>query len=131
MRSALCSVVLLGVCAPCVWGNVRGDELPGTEVKPPVYLSGAADLDRLRASNPDHYARAQRIIAAADHLCPPGRGEFRYATLNARDLRCARMLLRTSNPPKWQMSFRLDDTRYIATVIVTDDPPRLVHADNP
>jgi hypothetical protein len=35
------------------------------------------------------------------------------------------MLLLTSNPPQWRISFRLDDTRYAASVFVTDDPPWL------
>ncbi len=126
MRSALCSVVL------CLLGTVPawGEAVPAQPLKPPIYLSGAADLDRLRAANPDHYARAERILAAADRLCRPGRGEIQFAVFNVRDLQCSRMLLKTSNPPKFQLSFRLDETRYIATVTVTDSPPRLVHADD-
>jgi hypothetical protein len=38
------------------------------------------------------------------------------------------MLLRTSNPAKREITFRLDDTKYIALVAMTDDPPRLVAA---
>jgi hypothetical protein len=91
-----------------------------------VYLDGAADLAQLRATNPSHYARAQRVLGAAGELCRPGPGDVSFARLDARDVSCARMLLKTSNPPKRQISFTLDDTRYIALVVVTDDPPRLV-----
>lgn len=45
--------------------------------------------------------------------------------VGAQDLKCADSLLGTSNPPKWEITFRLDDTRYVALVVITDDPPRL------
>jgi hypothetical protein len=34
----------------------------------------------------------------------------------------------TSNPPRWRMTFTLDDTRYVALVVITDDAPRLTPA---
>jgi hypothetical protein len=36
--------------------------------------------------------------------------------------------VKTSNPPKREISFRLDDTRYVALVTLTEDPPKLVAA---
>jgi hypothetical protein len=93
-----------------------------------VYLSGDHDLQWLRRSKPDHYARAERILAAANHLCRPGLPQTEFAAASARDVRCAAMLLRTSNPPQFSLSFTLDDTRYIALVTVTDDPPRAIPA---
>lgn len=95
---------------------------------PPVYLYGQADLDRLHATNPDHYARAERLMAAANELCRPQPGEVSYVKFAARDISCSDLLLKTSNPPKRQISFTLDDTRYIALVAVTDDPPRVMPA---
>jgi hypothetical protein len=92
-----------------------------------VYLD-AATLSELRATNPVHYARAQKIIDAANQLCRPTAGEVEYAKFDAKDISCLRSLLRTSNPPKRQISFRLGDTRYIALVTLTDDPPKLVAA---
>ena len=93
-----------------------------------VYLYGQADLDRLRATNPGHYARAERIMAAANELCRPQAGDVTYAKFDAQDIYCADMLLKTSNPPQRQISFTLDATRYIALVAVTDDPPRVMPA---
>jgi hypothetical protein len=93
-----------------------------------VYLDGGAALAQLRATNPNHYARAQRILGAASELCRPRPEDVTFARFDARGVYCARMLLKTSNPPKRQLSFTLDDTRYIALVVVTDDPPRLVPA---
>lgn len=91
-----------------------------------VYLYGQSDLDRLRTSNPRHYARAERIMAAANALCRPKPGDVSYVQFDARDISCIDMLLKTSNPPRRQISFTLDDTRYIALVVISDDPARLV-----
>jgi hypothetical protein len=93
-----------------------------------IYLWGPGDLARLRASNPGHYARAERILAAADRLCRPGPGRLELTAAGARDVRCYGLLLRTSNPPKLEVDFTLDDTRYSALITITDDPPRVVPA---
>ena len=93
-----------------------------------IYLDGPASFADLRAANPIHYQRALKIIDAANELCRPKAGELEYAKFDAKNISCAHSLLRTSNPPKRQLSFRLDDTQYIALVTVTDDPPKLVAA---
>jgi hypothetical protein len=93
-----------------------------------VYLDGPASLAKLRAANPIHYQRALKIIDAANELCRPKAGELEYARFDAKHISCARALLKTSNPPKRQLSFRLDATQYIALVTVTDDPAKLVAA---
>ena len=93
-----------------------------------VYLYGQSDLNRLRETNPGHYARAERIMAAANELCRPKPGAISYAKFDARDISCIEMLVKTSNPPKRQISFTLDDTHHIALVVITDDPARLVQA---
>ena len=88
-----------------------------------VYLDARA-LEELRSRNPDHYARATRILAAANHLCRPQLPEATLAELRVQDFSCVPMLLLTSLPPQREIGFRLDHTRYIARVYVTDDPPR-------
>ncbi len=93
-----------------------------------VYLWGPVELARLRASNPDHYARAEKILAAADRLCRPGPGRLQFAEAGGKDVGCFGMLLRTSNPPKLEIDFTLDDTRYSALITITDDAPRLIPA---
>jgi hypothetical protein len=67
-------------------------------------------------------------MAAANELCRPQPAEVSYVKHGARAVSCSDMLLRTSNPAKRQISFQLDDTRYIALVSLTDDPPRVVLA---
>jgi len=93
-----------------------------------IHLNDAAELAQLRATNPDHYVRAERILAAANRLCHPGAERVQPARFGARELACDRMLLKTSNPPKRYITFTLDQTRYAALVTVTDDPPKLIAA---
>ncbi len=91
-----------------------------------VHLDGPADLARLRHSNPGHYRQAVQIIDSARELCKSHAGEVEYT--KAKNVSCSQMLLRTSNPAKRQISFRLDSTDYVALVTMTEDPPRLVAA---
>ena len=107
-------------------GTVAAGDIPAQVFHETVYLD-ARGLEQLRETNPDHYARARRILAAANHLCRPHAREVYFARLGrlgVRDLSCAPLLLLTSNPPQWRIGFRLDRTRYVASVFVTDDPPR-------
>jgi hypothetical protein len=123
--------LVLGMAVACVsgfWvagGGVAQASEPGAAV---VYLDGPAALAKLRAANPIHYQRATKIIESANTLCRPDAGEVEYAKFDARNITCARMLLKTSNPPKRELSFRLDETQYVALVTVTDDPPKFVAA---
>lgn len=117
-------LALIGTCAAAA---IADEAQLTTPPERTVYLNGPSDLAQLRRLNPAHYARAERILAAANHLCRPGPGQLQEAA-DARDLTCNGSLLRTSNPPKWQITFRLDDTRYVALVTVTDDPPRATPA---
>jgi hypothetical protein len=120
MRPTLLILALAGGCAAVL----ADDAQLTTPARQTVYLEGPSDLARLREVNPAHYARAQRVLAAANQLCRPGPGQLRDV-VGAKELKCADSLLRTSNPPKWEITFRLDDTRYVALVVITDDPPRL------
>jgi hypothetical protein len=126
---------LPGVVAACALGvlplagaNAVADESASGVSYPTVVYLDDATLAKLRTTNPNHYARAQKIFAAARELCKPGPPEVTFAKSDARDVSCSKMLLRTSNPPKREITFRLDDTRYIALVAMTEDPPRLVNA---
>ena len=96
------------------------------EIRPPVRLNTPEDLANLRATNPDHYARAQRVIAAANVLCPPGRPQLQSTELHSGNLSCGQVFL-TSNPPKREITFKLDSIKYVALVTITADPPKPVH----
>lgn len=121
MRNALLSIGLMAMTAASTHVAVAFPEIT-------VYLNSPKDLAQLRATNPDHYARAEQIMAAANELCRPQSGTTVFTKSKARDISCRDMLLRTSNPPKRQINFTLDNTRYVALVSITDNPPRAVSA---
>jgi len=111
------------VCSASVcWAD---EPVAAVVFKPPVHLGSASDLARLRKTNPGHYARAVRLINNANTLCSPGAPKVQNA--DGRNISCA-MLLLTSNPPKRELSFTLDDTPYVAMVTVTADRPHLTDA---
>jgi hypothetical protein len=111
--------------APAKDAGAAGETVPSGNV---VYLDEAA-LARLRITNPNHYVRARKVMDAANELCKPGPAELTFTQAGARQVACKRVLLKTSNPPKREISFRLDQTRYVAVVVITDDPARLVNAN--
>lgn len=86
-----------------------------------VYLNNVV-LEALQQSNPRHYAQARQIMAAGAELCRPGAPQvFRIEKLP--ETSCSNAVLKTSNPPKREISFVLDDTRYIALVTMKDSAP--------
>jgi hypothetical protein len=121
MRTMVSAIAVNLLCA-CL--AVAGED---GAIRTPIHLDTPQDLAQLRATNLDHYARALRIIAAADRLCRPGVPQVQEAKLKARDVGCAQMLF-ASNPPMRRLSFTLDDTSYLALVTIRDDPPHLLKA---
>jgi len=120
-------IVLADAAAGAATAPEADAAVPSVNLPQAVYLDAPA-LEWLRKTNPSHYARVQRILAAANYLCRPRVPDVYLATFDVQDLSCFPMLLLTSNPPQWRIRFRLDDTRYVATVWVTDDPPRALPA---
>ncbi|MGN6453107.1 MAG: hypothetical protein ACTHL7_08585 [Steroidobacteraceae bacterium] len=117
------SLAVLMCSASVCWAEAPADT---GLLAAPIHLDSAADLEQLRKTNPDHYARALRLMNRAGELCKPGAPKLQNA--DGRDISCA-MLLLTSNPPKRQFSFTLDHTHYAAIVTITADRPQLMHAD--
>lgn len=123
MRNRVLAVSAVFLCsASASWGAGPVDP---AELRSPVHLDSPADLAQLRERNPEHYARAVRLLAAANRLCKPGQPKLQNA--DGRDISCALLLL-TSNPPKRALSFTLDTTRYVAIVTLTSDRPELLPA---
>ena len=79
-------------------------------------------LEELKKSNPRHYTEAQKVLAASDELCAPGAMEV-WKVLRLPPAHCAGEFLRTSYPPKREVTFTIDDIRYIALVTVKDARP--------
>ena len=116
---ALGTALLFATC-------VLADDFKSVPARPTVFLSGPTSLSALRKSNPNHYARAERIMAAANELCQPGPPHIDYARFDAREISCASAVFKTSNPPKKSIEFTLDDTHYIALVTLTDFAPQAI-----
>jgi hypothetical protein len=116
----LISIVALLTAATLAAAVAQADDpAPAARVTPPtVYLRGELDLEKLKEANPDHYARAQRIMADAEEICKPGPNELRYVA--AENVRCQGMVLKTSYPAKREIGFTLDSVRYVALVVVKD-----------
>jgi hypothetical protein len=89
-----------------------------TPTKRTVYLNRVV-LEELKKSNPGHYAQAQRVMAEASALCAPN-GARLWQALDIPQGNCSNMTLKTSYPPKREITFVLDDTMYIALVTVKD-----------
>jgi hypothetical protein len=118
------TTTLASLVAMIAGGATLAEEAPQTppqRTPPPfVYLYGNSSLNELRATNPNHYARAERILSAADELCKPGPDQVYFARFEATQIYCEQMLLKTSYPPKRKISFILDDVTYVALVSIRD-----------
>ena len=90
-------------------------------VKRTVYLDNLV-LEDLKKTNPRHYAEAMRVMAASDELCAPGALQM-WQVLQLPPGHCHGEFLKTSYPPKRQISFHLDDTLYIALVTIKEARP--------
>lgn len=116
------TLVAITVAVMASAAALAGDAAPAPASKPKVvHLDGAASLAALAQTNPNHAARAERILAAAGQLCKPGPEKVDYAGFQADNIRCEGAILRTSNPPKREIGFTLDETRYVALVTVPVD----------
>jgi hypothetical protein len=101
------------------WGQALSSAaLPSPPTRVWVHLNGVVDLERLRATNLNHYLRAQSILAAANEICQPGPTHSYPARFNGDYPTCQGAFWLTSNPPKKLLEFHLDDVGYIALVSV-------------
>lgn len=105
---ALAGLLVLEAVGPAVAG-------PET-----VDLRDAAALERVREENPAHYAAIRQILAGLAEKPERVEGDWLQATFDAREVELSRMLLKTSNPPRQQLSFTLDTTRYTLHVVRSD-----------
>jgi hypothetical protein len=117
----------------CLW-VVAGSSAVFAEPPKTVHLNRLV-LEELKKTQPDTYAEARRVMAAASELCIPGAAKVVEAReAQARKLpaaTCAGVMLLTSYPPKREISFIIDDTKYVALVTMTAPPPELRGAVDP
>jgi hypothetical protein len=92
----------------------------------PVDLTAPGVLESLRGQRPDHYAKARAILALAKSRPGATTGRLIEARFDAADVQMT--FWRVSDPPKLQVSFTLDDTRYDAQVVPDLPPARALPA---
>lgn len=81
-------------------------------VKAYIDLRAPHALENLRSTNPAHYDKIQKMLVGLEEQPNRVEGDWLQVNFDAHDVDLARMLVKTSNPPKQVLSFRLDDTRY-------------------
>lgn len=117
-------LVLLMLTATALTATAQTTAPSSTQATAPkrtVYLTGMA-LEELKTSNPTHYTRALKVMDEMSKPCPEG--EWQSLPIQQQRLspsKCSAFLLQTSNPPKRQVTFVLDDTLYIANVVMKSD----------
>jgi len=99
--------------------------LAGTFLAPaPVTAGPTIDLDQpgalaaLQRANPAHYAKVRLILAGVARNPDSDVPRWARVGFDARDVSYAPLVL-TSHPAKRRLSFALDDTRYVAVVVLT------------
>ena len=85
-----------------------------------VDLRDASALERLRDSNPAHYAAIRQILSGLAEAPERVEGDWLQTTFDAREVELSRLVLKTSYPPRQRLSFTLDDTRYTLHVVRSD-----------
>jgi hypothetical protein len=115
-------LALLMLTATCLTATAQT-----TAPKRTVYLTGMA-LEELKTSNPTHYAQALKVIDEMSKPCPTGEWQSRPIQQRTSP-QCSAFFLQTSNPPKRQASFVVDDTLYIASVVLKQSDARAWRLD--
>jgi hypothetical protein len=139
-------MALISVIACGAWATLCVAAKPTVvQVDAVVRLDSADALEKLKTSNPKHYAKAIKIIDAASQVCridspwetiPVAHGLVAPAQAQAQakgqpqgkeqpqqtaSASCTWGMWMTSYPPKRELSFTLDHTMYIALVTVPMD----------
>jgi hypothetical protein len=89
-----------------------------------IDLNEPGALERLARENPFHYAMIRRILAGVDEVPEHAVSRWMKSQFNATDVTYSAVLM-TSAPPRKQLSFTLETTRYSAVLTLTPDGARL------
>jgi hypothetical protein len=90
----------------------------------PAVAGTAIDLDQpgalaaLKHANPAHYAKVQLILEGATRNPDSDVPRWARVAFDARDVSYVPIVL-TSHPAKRRLSFALDDTGYVAVIVLT------------
>ena len=85
---------------------------------PTIDLDQPGALATLEQTNPAHYAKVKRILHGITRRPDAEVPRWLRVGFDARDVNYAPIVL-TSLPAQRRLSFALDDTRYVAVVVLT------------
>jgi hypothetical protein len=85
---------------------------------PTVDLDQPGALQALERTNPAHYAKVRLILQGVSRNPDSDVPRWVRAGFDARDVEYLPVVL-TSHPAKRRLSFALDDTRYVAVIVLT------------
>ncbi len=85
-----------------------------------VDLRDSAAVAQLRQSNPAHVAMIERILAGLAEQPDRAEGDWLQTNFDARDVDLSRLVMKTSYPPRQELRFTLDDTRYVLHLVRSD-----------
>jgi hypothetical protein len=85
-----------------------------------VDLRNSRALAELQQSNPAHFEKITQILSGLE--AQPDRAEADWLQTNfaASEVELSRLLIKTSNPPKQTLRFRLDNVRYTMHLVRSD-----------
>jgi hypothetical protein len=85
-------------------------------------------LEQLQRENPAHFAKIEQIVEGLRREPERAESDWLQVNFDARDVGLSRSLIKTSDPPKQILSFRLDEVRYTLYVTRTDLTPMVMPA---
>ena len=85
---------------------------------PTIDLGQPGALSALQQATPAHYAKVTRILEGVTRRPDADVPRWLRVGFDARDVDYAPIVL-TSHPAQRRLSFALDDTRYVAVVVLT------------
>lgn len=85
-------------------------------------------LEELQQRNPEHYAKVESVMRAAETLpCETPETRALKVSHQLREFRCG-ALIKTSLPPKRHVFFVLEDVSYHGNITMQYDPGRVMKA---
>lgn len=91
---------------------------------PVIDLDNPQTLAAIERDNPGHYARIEKVLAAAERMPANVLRDYVPAAVGASEINAFDLLM-VSDPPKRSVWFTLDEAHYRATVVVAYPPAQL------
>jgi hypothetical protein len=102
--------------AALVWASSAAAGPPSRGV---IDLNEPGVLEALESSNPVHYDKIRRILRDILRQADAGVPRWMQTAFDARNVRYLPIIL-TSHPPKRELSFTLDATRYEVVIVLNN-----------